>query len=542
MTSEFTELTIRIRAKNEAGGYYPVEAELGDGSRYEDGRLRLDHDVLLEKELDPLGYGETLFSALFAGDILEAYHKATGRAAGATDGRLRVQLWLDADAVELHAIPWERLYHFPKGQAVPLTTSTHTPFSRYTSLEQGEPEPVADRPIRLLAAIASPSTLPGGMAEVEVPAEVANLRTALGDLREAGKLSVTLLPGRSGLPADQMKQLKDEGWEIAEGNTTLENILRHLPGQHVLHFIGHGQFRRRGEGSGQAVLFLEKEDGAWQAVPDDQIVPRFAAIGEPPHLVYLVACESASREAKGPDAFVGLGPKLVQAGVPAVVAMQALVPVHTARKVTGEFYRRLMEHGVVDQAMSQARLLAFDTKRTDWGIPVLFMRLKTGELFGKKSAADGSDEQSAVSQVAEAGGVNIATGAGEGGINFGNIGGSVNVGGSIVGRDQIVTDRAATNEGAQEMVVLKKQMEKAVRQVDALTIDDADKDDLKDLILKIEGEAKKGEAANIGRIERWLGNLNDISPEILKAVVKALTNVAAGVAEPIQQAARKAGG
>jgi len=65
------------------------------------------------------------------------------------------------------------------------------------------------------------------------------------------------------------------------------------------------------------------------------------------------------------------------------VAMQAQVPVELARQLSGEFYRRLIEHGEVDQALNQARLLVFDRDRIEWAIPVLFMRMKRGKLFGE---------------------------------------------------------------------------------------------------------------------------------------------------------------
>ncbi|MBF8284715.1 MAG: hypothetical protein HW378_3630 [Anaerolineales bacterium] len=385
MPDNYTDLRIRVRAWEEA--YYPVEAELDDGSRFEGGELRLDQQALLASELDPKAYGQLLFNALFAGDIRRAYDKATARADALTEGRLRVQLWVDTEATELHAIPWERLYHLSRGHAVPLTTSTQTPFSRYTSLETPEPPPVTERPIKMLAAISNPLNLPGGLAPANSEVEIENLRRGLGDLRKTNTVQVTILPGRSGLSPELRSQLEAEGYQIAEGNTTLDNLLRYMPGMHVFHFVGHGAFRRQTEhGPGQAVLYLEKDDGAWQVAKDDDIVARLAALGDLPHLVFLVACESAVRDAKAEHPFIGLGPKLVQAGFPAVVAMQAQVPVETARILTGEFYRRLVEHGEVDQALSQARLLMFKPDRTDWAIPVLFMRLRRGKLFAPHSA------------------------------------------------------------------------------------------------------------------------------------------------------------
>ena len=53
--------------------------------------------------------------------------------------------------------------------------------------------------------------------------------------------------------------------------------------------------------------------------------------------------------------FLGLAPKLVAAGVPAVLAMQDLVPIKTATEFSATFYRELLEYGQVDRASNAAR-------------------------------------------------------------------------------------------------------------------------------------------------------------------------------------------
>jgi WD40 repeat protein len=384
MPDAFTDLLIRIFPYEEAAQCYPVEAEVEDGSRFTGGKLRLDREALLAVELDPKAYGLLLFNALFAGDIRRAYDKTMGLAEATTGGRLRVRLWVDNEAVELHAFQWERLYHLYRGRAVPLATSTLTPFSRYTSLEIHEPPPISETPVRMLVAISNPLDLPGGLQPANVEAEIENLWQALGDLQREGKLAVTLLPGRGGLGPELRQRVEASGWTVADGPTDLDNVVGLMMGAHIFHFIGHGHFRRKTEhGPGQAALFLEKPDGRWQAVADDVIVSTLTSAGTLPHLIFLVACESATRDVKAESPFVGLGPKLVQTGVPAVVAMQAQVPVELARQLSAEFYRRLVEHGEVDQALNQARLKVFDQDRTEWAIPVLFMRTRRGKLFGE---------------------------------------------------------------------------------------------------------------------------------------------------------------
>jgi hypothetical protein len=174
MPDAYTDLLLRIFPFETEKQAYPVEAELDDGSRYAGGQLRLDREALLAQQLDPESYGVALFEMLFAGDIRRAYDKATGRAEVETNGRLRVRLWVDAAAVELHALPWERLYHRHHGKLVPLGASTLTPFSRYTSLEIREPQAVAETPLRLLVALSNPDKLPGGLAPANVELEIEN--------------------------------------------------------------------------------------------------------------------------------------------------------------------------------------------------------------------------------------------------------------------------------------------------------------------------------------------------------------------------------
>ncbi|MSR84794.1 MAG: tetratricopeptide repeat protein, partial [Candidatus Latescibacteria bacterium] len=394
MPDMYTDILIHIEAAKENGAY-GVSADLDDGSHFA-GELRLDRQRLLLAQLDGEGYGLDLFDALIAGPIRRAYDKVTGRAEAEAEGRVRVRLWIDERAAELHALPWERLYHMHKGQPLPLAVSTLTPFSRFTALEAAEGLPVAERPIRMLFAIANPTDLKTqyNLAAIDVEAEVENLHQALGDLRRTNQMQVTLLPGRTGLSPELQRRLQAEGYQVQAGVTSLQNVLRYLPGphgsgHHVLHFLAHGHFRRTGQGGpGAAALYLEQEDGTCRVEVDEDLKTKLTAQSPPPHLVFLAACQSAQRDAgtRAENPFVGLGPKLVQAGIPAVVAMQDLVPMALAQQLTRDFYTKLLDHGVVDRALNEARLLLFNRQQVEWAIPVLFMRLRHGQLFEKETA------------------------------------------------------------------------------------------------------------------------------------------------------------
>ena len=225
---------------------------------------------------------------------------ATGRAEASTRAGCACTCKSPRKAAELHALPWERLYHIHRGQAIPLATSTRTPFSRYTAMEAATPPPLRERPVRLLYALSNPSNLRAeGLRPIDVAQEIEAFRQALGDLRRNRLVEVTILPGRQGLAPAQRRRLDREGvprsWTAP---TTLEDLLRHLPGQHILHFLGHGFLRPAGgparRGHGSALPGARGRDPAPR--PRRDLVPRLAALAPLPHLVFLAACESRAKQ------------------------------------------------------------------------------------------------------------------------------------------------------------------------------------------------------------------------------------------------------
>jgi hypothetical protein len=366
--------------------------------------------------------------------------------------------------------------------------------------------------------------------------------------------------------------LKAEGWQIVDGPVSLEQLARQLPGQHILHLVGHGYTQPdRDSGPAQTALYLEKDEGTLQIVKAADLVARLAAIGQLPHLVFLMACESAAPQTPTAHPFIGLGPQLVQAGVPAVVAMQAQVPIAMSRPFTSEFYRRLVEHGEVDKAMSQARLVVFRPDRVDWAVPVLFMRLRDGRLFtqttenpdsAKPKEADMSGEKSNRS-----GGVNITSRGnvvvgGEvvqgdkisnntgtvkketgrsGGVDL-SVGSGAVIMGDVVGRDKITsTVTNTTGVDGLQLVALLKQFAAIKRQIETRPEDpNVDKDELKAEVKKIEEEVKKGETANVAKLERWLMTLGSMADDIFQVTVASLTSPLLGIAKSVQLVAQKA--
>src|SRR5215211_3673837 len=211
--AEAFSIELRIGPAASGAGNYVVEATLEDGGSFTGGRLALDRAALLAAQLDADAYGRLLTDALLDGPIARAYDQAAACAETLTGGRLRVRLRIDASAAELHALAWERLRHRFRGRDIPMATSALTPFSRYVGLESAETVPLAERPVRLLVAVANPADATPSLAPIDVTREIELLSEALGVLTADGPLAVTVLPGRTGLPEKKRTDLLEQGYK-----------------------------------------------------------------------------------------------------------------------------------------------------------------------------------------------------------------------------------------------------------------------------------------------------------------------------------------
>ena len=365
-------MELRIfRAQGEgAEARYPVELRVNGEQEFPRGYLTPAPGFTpWRAEEGPGSDGERLYRWLFADPPLS---DAWGQIRGAYPCR-RIRLRLDEDAAELHAIPWELLREpAPGGVALDLAAADDSPFSRYLDLASPPGGPILQRPIKILVAIANPTPMPAGLQPIDVAAEFAAVQTATTDCA----VQLNLLPQPCTLAA-------------------IEAELRR--GYHVLHFIGHGQYLPRQQLTrlvlenpadpeqpyveGDAIAEMLRRQLTGQSSYDDKL-----------RLVFLSSCETAASSPA--QAYRGLARRLVQAGVPAVVAMQDLVPVATARAFAGAFYRALLAHGLIDLAVNQARSKVLSDQLKGPQIPVLCMRLRSGELLGTRGRVATADSES----------------------------------------------------------------------------------------------------------------------------------------------------
>ncbi|MCP4543646.1 MAG: CHAT domain-containing protein [Chloroflexi bacterium] len=399
----FADLEIRISPRDDHG--YPVEITLNGEQQLARGYLPADI-ASLDTGGDPVAVGQRLFNILFA----DNNHRAAWARAQGQAPRRRVRLWLDARAPELHALPWELLADDSRTSSAPLSANADTPFSRYLATPEPWGGEVKEYPIRVLAVLSNPEDLeddPYNLAPLDLAVEQDSLREAIS----TDQIKLDFLP----LPATLMQ---------------IEQALQHAPGYHILHYVGHGAFNRR---RGQAMLYLQDEEAYTAVVPDEDFTAMLQRLSQPPRLVFLTACQSAKPSTT--RSYLGLGPKLVEAGVPAVVAMQGTIGIATARKLAQAFYGRLAEHGLVDCAMNEARSQLLTAKRPDAAVPVLFMRLKSGQLWSDETTAEATRTAQTIYQATVTGSGSIAQGpgatsAGEGGTAIsGDVHGDIIIGG-----------------------------------------------------------------------------------------------------------------
>jgi hypothetical protein len=361
----YTDLEIRVLEAQAEG--YPVEITLNSEQEFPRGYLKPDF-LPWVPSASPDEDGERLFDWLFADDQLKT---AWAEVRGGQPQR-RIRLRLDATVPELHAIPWELLRDTSVSPSQDLAASMATPFSRYLAGTWQPGSPILKRPLKILVAIANPDNLSEyDLAAIDLDKEWSLLQTATEGL----DVELVQLPQPCTLSA-------------------LEEALKE--GCHILHFIGHGSYSQRRQ---QAQLYLADANNQVALVSETEFAAMLArqlADTEIQHddklrLVFLASCQTATRSPA--DAFRGFAPALVEAGVPAVLAMQDLVPIETAQTFSQMFYRKLLQDCQVDLASNEARSALLTAKLPGAAIPVLFMRLRSGELLGRRGRISSSDAE-----------------------------------------------------------------------------------------------------------------------------------------------------
>lgn len=317
------------------------------------GPAHFDLDQLETLHLDSEGYGTVLTRQLFRDADVKAYYLRARTAVESTDAFLRVRVAVDASAADLHAVRWE-FVRDPETRA-PLSTSPKTLLSRFVT--SSDYRRVAPRPrteMSALVAIAAPSDLADyRLAEVPRDAEVERAHQALAGIDTS----------------------------VLDAPVTLVHLNERLrEGVDILYIVAHGVLK----GGTEPFLFLEDDDGKVARVAGADLAQRVGELERPPRLVVLASCEGAGRsegtdDTGRPSVLSSLAPRLADAGVPAILAMQGKVTIKTIEKMMPVFFKTLLEDGQLDRALAVARGTV--RERHDHWMPALYLRLKGGRLW-----------------------------------------------------------------------------------------------------------------------------------------------------------------
>jgi len=295
-------------------------------------------------------FGQTLFEALFSGDVRDLYMK---HRAEVDHGRVRLRISLSVtEAPRLAEVPWEYCYD---GSDFLLLTGTTSLTRRFDAARRLRPLRV-NGPLR----IAVTASAPADQGTLDVPAEISGLRAALAPLVSADLAQITL--AQDGTLATLASMLRDA-----------ERIGQPF---HVWHFLGHGNYSPV---DGGASLAFETENGGTRMQSGFDLGTLLN--GHPSlRLAILNACDGGRGAPENPTASVAAG--LIEHGLPACVAMQFPITDTAAVAFGSEIYRGLVEGDSIDAAICDARRsIFFSANQSEWATPVLFLRSQDGALF-----------------------------------------------------------------------------------------------------------------------------------------------------------------
>jgi hypothetical protein len=330
------------------------------------GETTFDPQALLELQLRPKEYGVALAGSLFAHKDVAVEYAKVKAAVESSDQFLRVKLFVGPSAPELHALRWELLTD-PDSKA-PLATSEKIPFSRFGSSSNWRNIRLrAKADLRALVAVSAPGNLADyQLAAVDIAGEIERAREHLKGM-----------------------QLTVAGQDAP---LTLNRLIDGLRDKiDILYLVCHGALTPKGPR-----LWLQDETGQVAVTGGDELAERISELVEPPRLVVLASCESAGSEQVSTSnklaagELVTLAPRLAEAGVPAVLAMQGKISMETVKKAMPVFFAELLKDGQIDRALAVAR--GSVRERPDSWMPALFRRLKGGKIWYEPGFGEGEGD------------------------------------------------------------------------------------------------------------------------------------------------------
>ncbi len=311
---------------------------------------------LARHQLDPESYGKELTRQVFYDQMVRAFYHRIKAVVEAHCLVLRLLIRVDESAVELHGLRWELLRDPETG--VLVSASENILLSRLMASRgsrRGRLRPRAK--IKALVAVAAPSNLGDYLlSPLDHEDEIDRARSQLKGV------AVTI--------AGEGKPL------------TLNRLVADLrEGVDLLYLVCHGKLKENEQTQAfEPFLYLEDEVGEVAVVKGTELTARIEGLRRRPSLVVLASCESAGNDAKGTLASqASIAPRLVEAGVPAVLAMQGWITLETVKQAMPVFFAELARDGQIDRALAVARGTV--RGKLDSWVPVLYMGLKSGQIW-----------------------------------------------------------------------------------------------------------------------------------------------------------------
>ena len=345
------------------GGSYLADARLTQPGSQADALIARDAPASIDPApllvLDAEDYGQALTAQLFPdpGPLRDAWRTARGVADGAA---LPLRLRLRLGDATLQSLRWETLRD--PLTAAPLACDAQLRLVRY--LDSADTRPISSGPrpeLHALVVVANPRDLHQyGLSEIDVEGEVGRTRHALGDIQP------TIIGDHA---------------QAAERRATLAALRSTLRRERptLLCLICHGTH----DGT-TTTLWLENEQGNTERVPAEELCEVIAQSDHPPLLAVLIACQSGG-QSHSAGTLAALGPRLAQAGVGAVLAMQARLSTNAARRFLPVLFEELARDGQIDRAVALARATLRDGD--EWWVPALWLRLRDGQLWDSELEA-----------------------------------------------------------------------------------------------------------------------------------------------------------
>lgn len=320
----------------------PIKKVPIDGQKIHDEFLKLlgSSPLLIE-------WGRYLYQLLFQGDLAQEWNRLRGLyAKEAWNQSEGLRTILDIKPDTLRWLPWELIFQTPP----PLFFDAANPFSRGSIKEEGLAAKTFMWPIHALIVVGSKKGDSDVMAEKEIDA----IQRAF------------------------IKSPQPIDWHVCCRPTKAEliDLITDFKPQ-IFHFIGHGKKINE-------ELSLELTDKNGGPTTDQWTVGDVSIDikqGWQPRFAFINACRSSAAAGKAAtqENSWDIARAFSEAGVPAVVGMQADIHGEAAAEFAGKFYESMLNGQPTDQAVAKARaavknLPAFKLTRRDWALATLYLQ------------------------------------------------------------------------------------------------------------------------------------------------------------------------